>query len=69
MTALKVGQRVLIYQKPFTFEDFEGEAVIVKVLKEVGQWNDYMEYHLMVRFLAEDETYFRRYLHLLESES
>lgn len=55
---LKSGDKVKIYQKPLTEEEFEGEAVLVNQI--IAHENDKMEYW-EVRFYSRDwtETYNR----------
>ena len=59
---LYIGQIVKIYQKPFTEEDFEGEAEILKI-DEIYRDGSYYKAELIVHFsgskrkLARDKLY------------
>jgi len=57
---MKKGDIVKIYQKPFTDEDFEGEA---KLIKKIGMAEDYGEFQIedwMVEFERDKPSQFRR---------
>ena len=49
---MKKGDRVKIYQKPLTEEDFEGEAVLVKRML-TNKWNRTENWQ--VKFKNDDE--------------
>ena len=54
MPKLKKGQKVRIYQKPITHEEYEGIATLVKFVSETEQDESWM-----VRFRNEESTYQR----------
>ena len=61
MKTLKKGDRVKIYQKPLTEEDYEGEAELVKHLSD-GSYGDAHIEDWLVRF--EDGIKIRRTIRL-----
>ena len=57
MNALKKGMRVTVYQKPFTQEDQEGIAMLVKREIRANIVTGFESWH--VRFPDESQTYRR----------
>ena len=52
---MKTGDKVKIYQDPFTRKDFEGEATVLQVIHE-----SHCDYDLYVEFPEDPNTAFRR---------
>lgn len=61
---IRRGQEIAVYQKPLTFEDFEGNAKVTGIVNgPITTFFDgkrFWEYSLMVKFRGEDYSVFRR---------
>lgn len=61
-TQFKRGDRVRVYYRPLTEQDFEGEATLVEYVTEVGVFGSREVHMWRVRFAGEIESYYRQIL-------
>lgn len=59
-TQYKRGDRVKVFYHPLTERDFEGEAVLVEYVTEVGVYEGRGVHMWRVRFEGETESYYRQ---------